>query len=178
MRNTIRISDTDCERSVLGPGDADAGPEAAAGTEVIYSLMRTQRFLSNRITKTFAPYGVGWTGFEIMQSLVRAGGDPISVLTIAHTLERHWTSISKAVTGLERAGHVNRFLNPANRRENLVELTGSGRTAFHQVTAALGATAATCIPAHPTADELLRNLDSLERELRSLDAARRPADHA
>ncbi|MDF3309614.1 MarR family transcriptional regulator [Rhodococcus sp. T2V] len=155
----------------------DVSPELPE-TEVVYSLMRTQRFLSNRLTKMLAPYGVGWTRYEIMQSLVRADREPVSVLTLAHTLERHWTSVSKAITGLERAGHVTRYLNPSNRRENLVELTDFGFTAFQRVDKALATEAAACIPEDPTAGNLLLNLGSLERRLRAaMDDSRPVGQH-
>ncbi|MEN0137900.1 MAG: hypothetical protein AAGC80_22305 [Rhodococcus sp. (in: high G+C Gram-positive bacteria)] len=141
---------------------SDAVAETAV--DIISSLMRTQRMLSSHLNKAFSPYGVSWAGYEILQLLVHR--HPISVLTLARELERHWTSIAHTVNGLERAGHVIRYRNPSYRRENLVEITDSGIEACTQVNEALAVTAAVCSPDDDTALALLTGLGAFEAELR------------
>ncbi|MFC9550036.1 MarR family winged helix-turn-helix transcriptional regulator [Rhodococcus sp. NPDC056960] len=132
--------------------------------DIISSLMRTQRMLSSQLNKAFTPYGVSWAGYEILQMLVPR--NPISILTLARELERHWTSIAHTVNGLERSGHVIRYRNPSYRRENLVEMTDSGYDACTRVNEVLAVTAGACLPDDDVASALLAGLGALETELR------------
>ncbi|MGW5150488.1 MarR family winged helix-turn-helix transcriptional regulator [Rhodococcus koreensis] len=143
-------------------------PVTAAKIDLIYSLMRTQRMLSSQLSRAFTPYGVSWAGYEIMQVLIRFDRRPISILALARHLERHWTSIAHTLNGLERAGHVIRYQNPAYWREKLVELTDSGHETWAHMCEALAETAALCSPDDHTAPDLLAGLSAFESELRHL----------
>ncbi|MGW4336400.1 MarR family winged helix-turn-helix transcriptional regulator [Rhodococcus koreensis] len=143
-------------------------PVTGAKIDLIDALMRTQRMLSSQLSAAFTPFGVSWAGYEIMQLLVRFDRSPVSILAMARHLERHWTSIAHTLNGLERAGHVIRYRNPAYRRENLVELTDAGHEAWIRAGEALAETAALCSSDADSAAALLAGLGSVERALRTI----------
>ena len=137
----------------------------AVETNVIHTLLRTQRLLIARLGHVLTPCGMSWAGYEILQTLHLREGRPMSALALSNHLERHWTTIGNTISGLERSGHVVRYPNPEYWRENIVELTDRGRTGYENATAMLTTAAAEWVP-RPQACELLKELQSLELALR------------
>ncbi|MBW4818385.1 MarR family winged helix-turn-helix transcriptional regulator [Rhodococcus qingshengii] len=142
-------------------------PAGAVETNVIHTLLRTQRLLIARLGHVLTPCGMSWAGYEILQTLHPRAGRPMSVLALSRHLERHWTTIGNTVSGLERSGHVVRYPNPKYRRENIVDLTDRGRTAYEKATTMLTTAATEWVP-RPQARQLLNDLRSLELALRQV----------
>ena len=80
------------------------------------------------VDRVFARHGLRTGEFDVLAAL-RRSGDPY-VLTpseLARTLMLSAAAMTNRLDRLETAGHVDRRLDPDNRRSILVTLTGTGR---------------------------------------------------
>jgi DNA-binding MarR family transcriptional regulator len=69
--------------------------------------------------------------------LVRAGMEEgIQVSELAERVGRHYTTVSRQVTALERQGLVRREADPADKRVSVVRLTDQGRAETARISAA------------------------------------------
>ncbi len=86
------------------------------------------------VDRVFARHGLRTGEFDVLAAL-RRSGEPF-VLTpseLARTLMLSAAAMTNRLDRLEMAGHVDRRLDPNNRRSILVSLTGTGRALVDDV---------------------------------------------
>jgi DNA-binding MarR family transcriptional regulator len=100
-----------------------------SGTALIAAVLQTQKLIVRKLDATLSPFKLSFPRYEVL-SLVDAAPDGVmSTALLCRTLDRHPTTITSLIDGLERTGLVTRSTNPVDRRETLVTITDRGRAA-------------------------------------------------
>lgn len=101
---------------------------ATSAKALAYRLRRASHYIDREIRRELAPLGIELWELEILAALRRSGGPPYRMTSGALSEEAQLTSgaITKRVGRLERKGWVRREINPEDRRQILVTLTGEG----------------------------------------------------
>ena len=137
--------------------------EAADGMAAVTSVMRAQAIMIARAEAVLRPLGLSFARYELLTllSFTRRGALPMA--RAGTLLQVHPTSITNAVSRLEKAGLVRREQHPSDGRAVLIHITESGRVLVAEATKHINAAVFTQ-PGLP-ADQL-RTLFSVIRDLR------------
>jgi DNA-binding MarR family transcriptional regulator len=108
--------------------ERDLGPRLSA--RLTYLLKRALVDLENLHAEHLAPVGVN--GRELAVLLLLDGHSPESQQQVAERLGVDRTTMVALLDGLEAKGLVARHADAGDRRRNVVELTGHGRTTLVQ----------------------------------------------
>jgi DNA-binding MarR family transcriptional regulator len=108
------------------PTERDLGPRLSA--RLTYLLKRALVDLEKLHAEHLAPVGV--SGRELGVLLLLDGRDPASQQQAAERLGVDRTTMVGLIDGLEAKGLVARRADTGDRRRNVLELTGDGRTAL------------------------------------------------
>lgn len=106
----------------------DLDGEGLDAMATIGRLGRLAAVAAPLVDRVFARHGLRTGEFDVLAAL-RRSGEPY-VLTpseLARTLMLSAAAMTNRLDRLEAAGHVDRRLDPDNRRSILVSLTGTGR---------------------------------------------------
>jgi DNA-binding MarR family transcriptional regulator len=106
--------------------ERDLGPRLSA--RLTYLLKRALVALEDLHAEHLAPVGV--SGRELAVLLLLDGRDPASQQQAAGRLGVDRTTMVGLIDGLEAKGLVARRADAGDRRRNVLELTGDGRTAL------------------------------------------------
>jgi DNA-binding MarR family transcriptional regulator len=116
-----------------------------AGTDLVSELIEATMLLARTIRRAGAeqvgPLGITFAQAGVLRTL--ATGGQLRMGDIAHRMGVVPRSATDLVDGLEGAGLVGRWPDPADRRSVLVELTPSGRDVLARMGAARHQAAAT-----------------------------------
>jgi DNA-binding MarR family transcriptional regulator len=135
--------------------ERDLGPRLS--TRLTYLLKRALVDLEELHAEHLAPVGV--SGRELAVLLLLDGRDPASQQQAAGRLGVDRTTMVALIDGLEAKGLVARRADAGDRRRNVLELTGDGRTALVRAVRA----------SDEAERQLLRELDDAESaQLRTL----------
>jgi DNA-binding MarR family transcriptional regulator len=139
--------------------------DAAAGMEVVTSVMRVQQLLLAAVDEVLEPFGLTFARFELLAllSFTKEGALPLG--KIGARLQVHPTSVTNAVDRLEREGLVRRSAHPTDRRAILATLTPEGRELAAQAADALNRRIFTGLPLEGA------ELDGMNQALRQLRSA-------
>jgi DNA-binding MarR family transcriptional regulator len=142
----------------------DLPEEGLAAMAVFARIGRLAHVATPLVGRTFARHGLATGEFDVLAALRRAG-DPFTLTptALARTLVLSPAAMTNRLDKLEAAGHVERRLDPGNRRSMLVTLTGPGRAAVDALVTEHVANERGLLAALPAAD--LAQLDGLVRRL-------------
>jgi DNA-binding MarR family transcriptional regulator len=137
--------------------------DSADGMAAITSVMRAQAIMLARAEAVLRPLGLSFARYELLTllSFTRRGHLPMA--RASTLLQVHPTSITNAVTRLEKAGMVRREPHPSDGRAVLIQITEPGRALAGEATKHLN-TALFTQPGLPSGR--LRTLFSVIRDLR------------
>lgn len=101
--------------------------DAAEGMAAVTSIFRAQQILLARIDEQLRPFDLTFARYEVLMllSFSRRGSLPLGV--IGSRLQVHPTSVTSAVSRLERQRLVDRRKHPTDGRTRLAVLTEEGR---------------------------------------------------
>jgi DNA-binding MarR family transcriptional regulator len=91
-------------------------------------VQRAARALARRFDEALRPVGMTNGQFSLMMSLNRPAPPPMK--PVAELLAMDQTTLTAALKPLQRQGWVEILVNPADRRERLLQLTPDGKTAL------------------------------------------------
>lgn len=126
------------------------GWEAAApGMAFVTSVMRARQILLSAVDDVLEPYELTFARFEILALLdfSRLGALPMG--KVGDRLQVHPTSVSSAVSRLERQGLACREAHPTDGRTVLVAITSNGRRTVRAAAAALNREVFEALPLAP-----------------------------
>jgi DNA-binding MarR family transcriptional regulator len=89
-------------------------------------VQRAARALARRFDEALRPVGMTNGQFSLMMSLNRPAPPPMK--PVAELLAMDQTTLTAALKPLQRQGWVEILVNPADRRERLLQLTPDGKT--------------------------------------------------
>lgn len=128
--------------------DLDVRPMAVIGR-----LARVHHLLDRGIAENFARHGLQRWEFDVLATLRRHGGGPLSAGELAGAMMVASASMTNRVDRLVDRGLVTRTTDPASRRRVLIGLSEEGRVLVDDV-----------VGTHVAAeDQLLDGLDDAER---------------
>ena len=116
---------------------AHGWPEAADGMAMVTSVVRAQQLLMERIDGVLRPRGLTFARYEVLRLLSFARDGALPMSRLGSLLQVHPTSVTSAVDRLVAQGYVERVRGDADRRVVRAVLTGAGREAVEEATAAL-----------------------------------------
>jgi DNA-binding MarR family transcriptional regulator len=86
------------------------------------------------VERTFTRFGLSTGDFDVLAALRRSGSPfTLTPTVLARTLMLSPAAMTNRLDRLEAAGHVERRLDPENRRSMLVTLTAAGRRTVDDV---------------------------------------------
>lgn len=91
-------------------------------------VQRAARALARRFDEALRPAGMTNGQFSLMMSLNRPAPPPMK--PVAELLAMDQTTLTAALKPLQRQGWVEILVNPADRRERLLQLTPEGKAAL------------------------------------------------
>jgi len=91
-------------------------------------VQRAARALARRFDEALRPVGMTNGQFSLMMSLNRPAPPPMK--PVAELLAMDQTTLTAALKPLQRQGWVEILVNPADRRERLLQLTLDGKAAL------------------------------------------------
>ncbi len=91
-------------------------------------VQRAARALARRFDEALRPVGMTNGQFSLMMSLNRPAPPPMK--PVAELLAMDQTTLTAALKPLQRQGWVEILVNPADRRERLLQLTSNGKAAL------------------------------------------------
>jgi DNA-binding MarR family transcriptional regulator len=105
--------------------------------EVYFALLESATLLRYQVEQHLkAEAGIGYVQFEILASLVDAGGE-LTMTVLADKLVHSRSGLTHQIGLLEKSGYITRAPNPEDKRSTIVRITGAGRS-----------TVATVMPGH------------------------------
>lgn len=107
---------------------------AAAGMEMVTSLVRVQQLLLERIDAVLRPHGLSFARYEVLRLLSFSSTGAMPMTRMGSLLQVHPTSVTSAVGRLERQGYVARSRRDDDRRVVLASVTDTGRDVVEQAT--------------------------------------------
>jgi DNA-binding MarR family transcriptional regulator len=150
--------------------------DAAAGMEVVTTVMRVHQLLLASVDEVLDPFGLTFARFELLTllSFTKEGEMPLGKL--GARLQVHPTSVTNAVDRLEREGLVRRAPHPTDRRAVLAAITPEGLELAREAAGALN----DYFSSFPLEEGTTRRLTASLRTLRSAagdpDATGKPLD--
>lgn len=99
--------------------------------EVVGQINRVAAALEMAVEPIYAEAGVSATEVQLLVPLRYSAEQ--TAIRIAEQLGMTRAGVSKALSGLERRGFVERISNPSDRRSAFVRLTDSGRAVIDEV---------------------------------------------
>jgi DNA-binding MarR family transcriptional regulator len=108
--------------------------DAADGMAAVTSVMRAQAIMLARAEAVLRPLGLSFARYEllVLLSFTRRGALPMA--RAGTLLQVHPTSITNAVSRLEKAGLVRREQHPRDGRAVLIHITEPGRVLVAEAT--------------------------------------------
>ena len=137
--------------------------DAADGMAAVTSLMRAQAIMLARAEAVLRPLGLSFARYELLTLLSFTRRGTLPMARAGTLLQVHPTSITNAVSRLEKAGMVRREPHPSDGRAVLIQITEPGRALAEEATKHLN-TAVFAQPGLPP--QRLRTLFSVIRDLR------------
>ena len=137
--------------------------DAADGMAAITSVMRAQAIMLARAEAVLRPLGLSFARYELLTLLSFTRRGQLPMAQASTLLQVHPTSITNAVTRLEKAGMVRREPHPSDGRAIIIQITEPGRALAGEATKHLN-TALLTQPGLPS--RRLRTLFSVIRDLR------------
>jgi DNA-binding MarR family transcriptional regulator len=101
--------------------------EVSESMAAVTSIMRAQQILMGRAEAIVKPFGLTFARFEIIQLLSFSRKEQMPMSKASRLLQVHPTSVTSAVTRLEKDGLVRREAHPTDGRTILLTLTDEGR---------------------------------------------------
>lgn len=111
--------------------------DAADGMAMVTSVVRAQQLLMERIDAVLRPRGLTFARYEVLRLLSFARDAAMPMSRLGSLLQVHPTSVTSAVDRLVAQGYVERVRSDEDKRVVLAVLTGAGREAVEEATAAL-----------------------------------------
>lgn len=111
--------------------------DAAAGMTLVTSVNRAQQLLEARVEAVLRPFALSFARFEVLRLLAFTREGRMPMKSAVRRLQVHPTSVTSAVDRLVAQGYVERVRGDADRRVVRAVLTGAGREAVEEATAAL-----------------------------------------
>lgn len=94
-----------------------------------YRLNHLAETVSRSFSKIYADqYGIGVAEWRVVATLGEHSA--MTARDIGKATSMHKTKVSRAVAALEKKGHLGRGANPEDQREQVLQLTGDGRTMY------------------------------------------------
>jgi len=137
--------------------------DAADGMAAFTSVMRAQAIMLARAEAVLRPLGLSFARYELLTLLSFTRRGTLPMARAGTLLQVHPTSITNAVSRLEKAGLVRREPHPSDGRAVLIQITEQGRELAAQATKHLNADLFTSPGLSP---QQLSMLFSVIRELR------------
>ncbi|TQC50088.1 MarR family transcriptional regulator [Rhodococcus sp. WS4] len=103
--------------------------EGSTTTALIAAVLQAQKLIMRNLNATLSPLGLSFPRYEVLMVVEAAPNGAIPSVLLGRILDRHPTTITSLVDGLESAGLVARATNRDDRRETLVSVTDRGRAA-------------------------------------------------
>jgi DNA-binding MarR family transcriptional regulator len=137
--------------------------DATDGMAAVTSVMRAQAIMLARAEAVLRPLGLSFARYELLTLLSFTRRGSMSMARAGTLLQVHPTSITNAVSRLEKAGLVRRERHPNDGRAVLIHITESGRVLTEEATKLINEAVFTQ-PGLPP--QQLKTLFSVIRELR------------
>ena len=120
----------------MKPNTQQDAPQHAATLELEHFLPYRLSVLSNRISNDIAEryrqrFGLNITEWRVIAVLGRFPG--LSANEVSERTAMDKVAISRTVARLLDAGHVQRSIDPSDRRRSALQLSASGQSIFEQV---------------------------------------------
>jgi DNA-binding MarR family transcriptional regulator len=138
--------------------------------EVLGRLYRLVTFAEKRLAAAYATAGLNHGEVDVLNALVRAGGEPQHPTRVAASLLCSSGAMTNRLDRLEKAGLIRRRHASADRRSILLSITAKGEEAARRANEAREAIAHELLPGLTKADRktlvdlLRRTLVELETE--------------
>jgi DNA-binding MarR family transcriptional regulator len=137
--------------------------DAADGMAAVTSVMRAQAIMIARAEAVLRPLGLSFARYELLTLLSFTRRGTLPMARAGSLLQVHPTSITNAVSRLEKAGLVSRVRHPGDGRAVLIQITEQGLALAAEATKHINAALFTR-PGLPP--QRLRTLFSVIRDLR------------
>lgn len=111
--------------------------DAADGMALVTSVTRAHQLLVERIEEVLRPHGLTFARYEILRLLAFTHRRSMQMSRLGSLLQVHATSVTSAVTRLEKQGLVERRPHEGDRRVVLASLTATGAALVESATADL-----------------------------------------
>lgn len=121
------------DRLLTEVGALHSDTDATAITSRVFRLCT---YLERRLAAVYRAYGFNRPEADVLSTLLRAGGEPLTPSHLANSLICSTGTMTNRLDRLERAGLLHRSDDPGDRRGTLIELTSSGRKAIEAAIAA------------------------------------------
>ena len=133
------MTDRDGVDEIIGQWARERPDLDTTAMAVFGRLYRTSRLVGDAQERCYARFGITRADFDVLATLRRAGGpDGLSPGRLTDALMLSSGGTTSRLDRLERAGHLVRTPDPADRRALLVKLTDAGRALVDEaVTAGL-----------------------------------------
>lgn len=101
--------------------------------EVYFALLESATLLRYQVEQHLrAEAGLGYVQFEILASLVDAGGS-LTMTALADKLVHSRSGLTHQIDLLKKAGSITRAPNPGDKRSTIVSITDAGRSIVEAV---------------------------------------------
>lgn len=133
--------------------------DSADGMALMTSVVRAQQLIHERVESVLRPHDLTFARFEILRLLAFSRRHEMPMSRLGSLLQVHATSVTSAVSRLEKQGLVARRPGPDDRRVVLASLTAKGGEVIESATRDLNAR----VFSSPglAADEVLRTTELL-----------------
>ena len=111
--------------------------EAADGMALVTSVVRVQQLLLERIEEVLRPLDLTFARYEVLRLLSFSTTGSMPMTRLGSLLQVHPTSVTSAVSRLERQGYAARDRPEHDRRVVLASVTDTGRAVVDKATAQL-----------------------------------------
>jgi DNA-binding MarR family transcriptional regulator len=111
--------------------------EAADGMAMVTSIFRAQQLLMERIDTVLRPLDLSFARYEVLMLLSFSSAGAMPMARMGSLLQVHPTSVTSAVSRLERQGFVLRSRPETDRRVVLASITDTGHHAAQLATKGL-----------------------------------------
>ena len=158
------MTDRDGVDEIVGQWARERPDLDTTAMAVFGRLYRTSRLVGDAQERVYARFGITRADFDVLATLRRAGGpDGLSPGRLTGALMLSTGGMTSRLDRLERAGHLVRTPDPADRRALLVKLTDAGRALVDEAVTAGLAEQQRLLGGMSPAD--VRRLDGLLRDL-------------
>lgn len=137
--------------------------DAADGMAMVTSIVRAHQLLMERIEAVLRPYDLSFARYEVLRLLSFTHTGSLPMTRLGSLLQVHPTSVTSAVTRLQRQGYVARTQGEKDRRIVLASITDAGRAIVEKATDGLNSEIFTQpgLATHERVTELTEILDEL-----------------